>query len=216
MAWRPCDWFLEGELDNTVKGWTTGWVKIQGPENPVTLKLRLVGNCHPDLAGWKFRIVRTDPIPEWAEPLSNLEHICVNQSGHIGDVTADQMLKHIECSPKEFVRRSYAGDPPATTWRKALYLEWFSHANGRVVVQSTLLGVERLGRRAFELSADEWIEQAKQNASEMDFFMSQLEDAIENGALEDCENQVEPDAPAASPGDPVKPANEANKDRQDS
>ena len=32
MAWRPSDWVLEGELDNTILGWTTGWLKIEGVE----------------------------------------------------------------------------------------------------------------------------------------------------------------------------------------
>ncbi len=29
MAWRPSDWVLEGELDNTQLGWTIGWVRIK-------------------------------------------------------------------------------------------------------------------------------------------------------------------------------------------
>lgn len=28
MAWRPSDWVIEGELDNTTQGWTTGWILI--------------------------------------------------------------------------------------------------------------------------------------------------------------------------------------------
>ena len=68
--------------------------------------LKLAGNCHPDLAGWKFKIVRTDPIPDWAEPLTLLDRIATDQSGHVGDVTADQDIKHFEGSSKEFVRRT--------------------------------------------------------------------------------------------------------------
>jgi hypothetical protein len=178
MAWRPTEWVLEGELDNTTPGWTTGWVKIEGIEEP--LRLKLAGNCHPDLAGWKFKIVRTDPIPDWAEPLSHPESIATDQSGNVGDVTADQMIKHFECSPKEFVEKHYAGDPPSTTWRKALYLEWFSIKNGRIVIQSTRLAVERQGERAFELTEEEWAEQARHNSEEMTHFMHQLGDAIES------------------------------------
>lgn len=182
MAWRPCDWVVEGELDNTAQGWTIGWVKIQGRAEP--LKLKLAGNCHPDLAGWKFKIVRTDPIPDWAEPLRHLESIATDQSGNVGDVTADQMIKHFECSVEEFVERARAGDPPPTTWRKALYLEWFSIKNGRIVIQSTRLAVERQGERAFELTAEEWAEQARHNSDEMNHFMHQLGDVLtqlENG-----------------------------------
>ena len=178
MAWRPSDWVLEGELDNTILGWTTGWLKIEGVEKP--LQLKLAGNCHPDLAGWKFKIVRTEPIPNWTEPLNHAESIAVNQSGIVGDITADQTLKHFECSDKEFVQRFYAGDPPPTTWQKALCLEWFSNKNGRVVVQSTRLAVRRQGDRAFELTDEQWADQARKNSEEMSHFMLQLGDAIES------------------------------------
>ena len=126
----------------------------------------------------EVKIVRTDPIPNWVEPLSHLESIATDQSGNVGDVTADQMLKHFECSVEEFVERSRAGEPPSTTWRKALYLEWFSTKNGRVVIQSTRLAVERQGERAFELTEEEWAEQARHNSDEMNHFMHQLVDVL--------------------------------------
>jgi hypothetical protein len=175
MAWRPSDWVLEGELDNTTPNWTIGWIRLQGRDEP--LRLKLLGNCHPDLAGWKFRVVRTDPIPAWVGP-NDYSGIATDQSGTIGDVTADQTLQHYECSSSEFVRLAHEGNRPPTTLRKALYLEWFSQRNGRVVIQSTRLAVERLGERAFELTEEQWVEQAKQNAEEMTFFMHQLGDAL--------------------------------------
>lgn len=178
MAWRPGDWVLQGEIDNTSLGWTTGWIKIQGRDE--RLQLKLAGNCHPDLAGWKFRVVRTDPIPEWVGPIGNLNSIVTNQSGYVGDVTAEQMLKHFECSSGEFVRRCQTGGMPQTTWRKALYLEWFDSRNGRVVIQSTRLVVERVGERAFELTEEEWGEQARRNAEELSHFLLQVGDVLED------------------------------------
>ncbi|MFT5525263.1 MAG: hypothetical protein ACI9G1_003046 [Pirellulaceae bacterium] len=175
MAWRLSDWVLEGELDNTTLGWAIGWVRLRDRDEP--LQLKLAGNCHPDLAGRKFKIVRIDPIPDWIEH-NSYTHITTDQSGTIGDVTADQMLQHFECSCDEFVERTYAGDRPPTSLRKSLYLEWFSHSNGRVVIQCTRLAVERIGERAFELTEEEWIEQAKQNNEELGFFMHQLGDAV--------------------------------------
>jgi hypothetical protein len=175
MAWRPTDWVLEGELDNTTMNWTIGWVRLRDRDEP--LKLKLLGNCHTDLAGWKFRIVRTDPIPDWVgQP--NYEGIATDQTGTIGDVTADQVLQHYECSAEEFVRRVHAGDRPPTTLRKSLYLEWYSNRNGRVVIQDTRLAVERIGERAFELTEEQWLEQAKQNRDEIHHFMAQLGEAI--------------------------------------
>ena len=178
MAWRPSDWVTAGEVDNTTRGWTVGWIKIEGRDQP--LQLKLAGNCHPDLAGWKFRIVRTESIPQWAKPLCHLDSIATDQSGHVGDITADQDTKHFECSDEEFVRRSNAGDRPPTESRKAVYLEWFSNNNGRCVIQSTRLAVERIGERAFELTDEEWDEQAKRNSDEMHHFMLQLSDVMES------------------------------------
>ncbi len=77
----------------------------------------------------------------------------------------------------------------ALTWRKSLYLEWYSNANGRVVFQSTCLDVERIGERQFELTEQEWCEQANQNAEQMDCFMTQLDDALDScGPDEDDES----------------------------
>ena len=76
------------------------------------------------------------------------------------------MIKHHDMPTDELVRRLMAGEKPAFTWRKCLYLEWYSNANGRVVIQSTRLEVERIGERAFELTEDLWKEQALQNADE--------------------------------------------------
>ena len=72
--------------------------------------------------------------------------------------------------------------------RKCLYLEWFSHRNGRVVIQSARLAVERLGERAFELTQEQWVEQAKQNSEEMTFFMHQLGDALNNAPTDQEES----------------------------
>jgi hypothetical protein len=184
MAWRPSDWVLEGELDNTTPGWTTGWIRLEGKADPLTLKL--AGNCHPDLAGWKFRIVRTEPSPDRVEPL-DYSGIATDQSGTIGDVTADQRLYHYECTTEQFLQLCREGKRPPTTLRPALYLEWFSHRNGRVVIQSTRLAVERLGERAFELTEEQWLEQAKQNQEEMAFFMHQIADALEHNMPPDAE-----------------------------
>jgi len=193
MAWRPSDWVIGGELDNTTLGWTIGSVQLQGRDK--LLQLKLAGNFHPDLAGWKFRIVRLDPIPDWVgEP--DFSGLRTDQSGTIGDVTADQMLHHHECSAEEFVRRTHAGDRPETSLRKSLYLEWYSHANGRVVIQDTRLAVERMGERAFELTKEQWIEQTKQNGEEIHYFMEQLTDALnESDSDESDSDESSPEKP---------------------
>ena len=177
MAWRLGEHVLSGELDNTQRGWTTGWLQLQGREEP--LRLKLVGNCHPDLAGWKFRIVRSEPIPDWVKP-SNFEGVVTEQNGTVGDVTASQKRRDFECSPREFVARASLGEAPPTEWRPALYLEWFGNRNGRILVESTRLRVEKLGERTFGLTHEEALEQARQNQEEISYFITQLGDALEN------------------------------------
>lgn len=80
----------------------------------------------------------------------------------------------------ELIERLHAGEHPPCALRKCLYLEWYSNHNGRVVVQSTRLEVERIGERAFELTEEQYREQHRQNQQELDYFMTQLGDAFEN------------------------------------
>ena len=178
MAWRPERFVQAGELDNTNFGWTIGWLELEGIDQ--RLQLKLSGNCHPDLAGWRFRIDRVEPeLPE-VDPSPDYSGISFDQSGHVGDITADQMIKHHEMPDDELTRRLLAGEKPPFTWRKCLYLEWYSNTNGRVVIQSTRLAVDRIGERAFKLTDDQFKEQAKQNADELGHFMAQLGDALQD------------------------------------
>ena len=186
MAWRPERLIRSGELDNTQLGWTVGWLELDGFED--RLELKLAGNCHPDLAGWKFRIKRVMPALEKdydGDPPPDYTGISRDQSGHVGDIAADQMIKQFDIPERELVERLTAGEKPPFKWSKCLYLEWFSNRNGRVVIQSTRLEVERIGERAFELTEQQWQEQHQQNRSEMNFFMTQLGDALENGGEEE-------------------------------
>ena len=165
MAWRISDLVLDGEIDNTRKGRVVGWLRLS--DRTELLRLQLRGDCHPDLAGWRFRVVRVDPVPKWAEE-KNADGLSTDQSGEAGDITADQVLRHFDCPVDELLARIRAGEPPPTEWRKALYLEWYSDRNGRVVIQSTRLGVERLGERAFELTAEDLRRKADEAQRELD------------------------------------------------
>lgn len=165
MAWRVSDRVLEGEIDNTIRERVTGWIRIAGMSE--LLQLDLEGDCHPDLAGWRFRIVRTDPEPV-GEEISVIDGLTSNQFGSAGDITADQLLKHFDCTITEFLARHHAGEPVPTQWRKALYLEWYSNSNGRVVIQSTRLAVERLGERAFELTEADLHRKDREAQQELD------------------------------------------------
>lgn len=152
MALRIAHLVVEGEIDNTVKGCVTGWIRLR--DRVELLRLDLRGDCHPDLAGWRFRIQRLRDVPKWAEPV-DASGLTNGQVGQAGDITADQVLRDFDCPVEEFLARKRAGEPVPETLRKALYLEWYSRSNGRVVIQDTRLGVERVGQRSFELTEDD-------------------------------------------------------------
>jgi hypothetical protein len=160
MAWRLQDLVVEGEIDNTTKGIVTGW--IQFSDRPDRVRLCLLGDCHPDLAGWRFKIKRRRPVPPWAEPADSTP-LAAEQSGHAGDITADQTLRDSDCPVDELLARIRAGEPAPHIMRKALYLEWYSSRNGRVVIQDTRLGVERIGQRAYELTEEDLQRKREEN-----------------------------------------------------
>lgn len=180
MAWRIDHLVLAGELDNTQLGWTVGWLELSGISE--RLKLKLAGNCHPDLAGWRFLIKRIEPELENnfdGEEPPNYTSISIDQSGNTGDITADQLVKHFDIPMHELIQRLTDGEKPPFTWRKCLYLEWYGNTNGRVVVQSTRLVVERQGERAFEMTEEQWREQQRQSEQEISHFLAQIGNALE-------------------------------------
>ncbi len=175
MAWRLANIVVGGELDNTTFGWTIGWIQLAGREEPLRLKLH--GNCHPDLAGWKFRIVCNEVRGEQDSRL-DVTGLATDQAGVIGDATAEILRRHCEWPVGELAGQIDKGSLPPTTWKKALYVEWFSNLNGRVVIESTQLGVERMGVQAFELTPEQYQEQAHRNQEELDYFLEQVADAL--------------------------------------
>lgn len=119
MAWRLDKAVEHGEIDNTVAGATTGRIWLRGMEEP--LLLSLVGDCWRDLAG--ARLEFSNPAPEAGH---NLESLDPDQVGLVGDMTAARKVLH----------PAKTGGAPAH-WRNALYLEWFSESNGRILIEST-------------------------------------------------------------------------------
>ena len=154
MAWRFTHLVEEGELDNTTKGRVIGWIKLAGREQPLQLDLR--GNCHYDLAGWRFRLVRVRPEPEWDNDHNNdLTGLAEYQIGEAGDITAAQEISEFDCPIEEFIQRKELGEPPPVYHRRSIYVEWYSGSNGRVVIQSTRFEVERLGQQQFEITDED-------------------------------------------------------------
>ena len=142
MAWRIHDSVIHGEIDNRVKGVVRGTLWLDGLDEPV--KLELVGNACPDLAGCLLEFKNpTRTFPMRRKPKFNPW-----QRGKIGNLSASQKVRVFTIPDEEAFAMLDRGEKPPERIANALYLEWFSEGNGRVVIESA----------DFELkiSAPEW------------------------------------------------------------
>jgi len=172
MAFRIHDSVVRGEIDNREKGAVRGRIWVEGRAEPVVLELK--GNAWPDLAGCLLTF--TNPQPRVAHP--HLDSLDSLQRGSIGDLTASRKVRVFDVPLSEALEQIRRKEKPPEHMANCLYLEWFSEANGRVVVESA----------DYELivSAPEWrltpaeeTERAEQAAAGMADFMGKLTEAIE-------------------------------------
>jgi len=121
MAWRPTEYLLEGELDNTTPGKVTGWMRFAGMKDKVTFDLQ--GDFHRDIRGAKILLThRYAGVARTAAYY--MEGFCQHQTGKVGDITAG-------LPPKDYV------DYP--------YIEWYGDGNGRVVIELDASQVKVIG-----------------------------------------------------------------------
>jgi hypothetical protein len=111
MAWRPTQYLIAGELDNTIPGKVTGWMQFAGMDRKVTFDLE--GDFHRDIRGAKIHFVgqgqKDDPAAT-----KYMGGLALHQTGKAGDITAG-------LPPQD-----YASYP---------YLEVYSDRNGRIVLE---------------------------------------------------------------------------------
>jgi hypothetical protein len=122
MAWRPTEFLIEGELDNTVQGHVTGWMKFLGRKNRI--KFDLDGDFHRDIRGAKIKFHNEqyrDADPQEAKRYRRLEAL---QTGVVGDITA--------------------GLPPHD-YGQSPYIEFYGDENGRVVIELDQSQLEIIG-----------------------------------------------------------------------
>ena len=121
MAWRPYEQMVEGELDNTIPGKVTGWLRFVGMDEVV--KLDLIGDFHRDIRGATICLsgcaLDNEANHRYMEGFSPV------QTGEAGDITAG-------LPPQDYV--SYP------------YIEWYSEQNGRVVLELEPEQVEVIGK----------------------------------------------------------------------
>ena len=131
MAIRLGEFVRAGTIDCSVRGAITGEILIEGMD--AAMKLNLKGAPHPDIAG----CILTFTNPE-IDVLDGeiADHLELEQTGFAGDMSAAQKRKVLSMPLDEFSLATEEEREAATVWKNTLYLEWFSHYNGRIVIEA--------------------------------------------------------------------------------
>jgi hypothetical protein len=172
MAWRIHDHVIRGEIDNRKRGIVRGRIWLHGVPKPVILDLK--GNACADLAGCLLTFENpgeTFPLPQdgGMHPL---------QRGTIGDLTASRKVRVLDLPVEEAYLRKKKGLPVPEHMANCLYLEWFSEANGRVVVESTEYKLT-ISPPAWALTPEEDQQRQREAAEGFAGFMDKLSKALE-------------------------------------
>ncbi len=172
MAWRIHDSVIRGEIDNRVKGVVRGTLWLDGFNEPV--KLELVGNACPDLAGSLLKFKNpTQTFPMLRKPKFN-----PLQRGRIGNLSASQKVRVFTVPDEEAFAMMDRGEKPPERIANALYLEWFSEGNGRVVLESADFEL-KISAPEWRLTSAEEKQRAKDAEAGWEMFSKQLNDALE-------------------------------------
>ncbi len=170
MAWRISEHVMRGEIDNRTRGRVTGRIWFAGRAEPV--ELHLAGNAWRDLAGRRLVFVNPAPKPDLDGNFAARQH------GTTGDITASRKVKVPEI-PLDQIGEYYAARKPwPWHWGNCLYLEWFSRANGRVVIESASYQLAILPDPAWDMTPDEEAIQRQTNAAALTAFMERIEEAV--------------------------------------
>ncbi len=129
MAWRLHEHVLRGKIDNRTRGRVTGEIWLAGIDQSLVLKL--TGDCAPDLAGCELGFENPDPIAMTTKPPAP------RQCGPAGDMTAARKVRVFDVPLEQAMAMSRRGEKPPEHMANAIYLEWFSELNGRVVIESS-------------------------------------------------------------------------------
>src|SRR5438034_4434765 len=172
MAFRIHDSVVRGEIDNRVKGIVRGKIWVEGRAEPVVLELQ--GNAWPDLAGCLLTF--TNPQKRFAHP--HLDSLQPLQRGGIGDLTASRKVRVFDVPLEEALSMIRGKEKPPEHMANSLYLEWFSEANGRVVIESADYELT-ISPPQWRMTPEEDAQRAEQAAAGMEDFMGKLTGAIE-------------------------------------
>ena len=121
MAWRPSQYVVDGELDNTIPNKVTGHINFVGG---LKVEFNLKGNFHRDIRGSKIKIIAKNPDFSNVEEAENyMQVFAKKQTVDVGDMTAGIATGKNEQGEDTYEYVSYP------------YFEWYGKANGRVVLE---------------------------------------------------------------------------------
>jgi hypothetical protein len=172
MAWRIQDSVIRGEIDNRVKGRVRGRLWLDGLAGPVMLDLE--GNACPDLAGCRLEFKN----PAKTFPMRKKPEFNPLQRGKIGNLSASQKVRVFTIPDEEAFAIIDRGEKPPERIANALYLEWFSEGNGRVVIESADYELT-ISPPQWRLSPEEEKQRVKDAEAGWAMFSKQLNDALE-------------------------------------
>lgn len=185
MAWRLHDQVVRGEIDNRTRGRVAGRLWLTGRPEP--LELELAGDAWRDLAG--SRLLFRNPAPRPGP----VEGLAARQDGVAGDMTASRKVRVPEVEVAEMMRLAAAGLDYPWHWGNSLYLEWFSTANGRIVIESSGYELTLDGAPAWVMSPAEEEERQKANQRTLaDFLRRWAGPAADGEAIPVVEDDDEP------------------------
>jgi PAS domain-containing protein len=172
MAWRIYDSVIRGEIDNRIKGRVRGRLLLAGLDEPV--KLDLEGNACADLAGCLLKFKN----PAKTFPMLKKPQFNPLQRGQIGNLSASQKVRGFTIPDEEALAMMDRGEKPPERTANALYLEWFSEGNGRVVIESADYELT-ISAPEWRLTPAEEKQRAKDAETGWEMFSKQLNDALE-------------------------------------
>ncbi|MBT3191366.1 MAG: hypothetical protein HN341_02300 [Verrucomicrobia bacterium] len=155
MAWRVDESIVRGEIDNRTRDRVTGKFWLVGREFPIVLTL--AGNAHRDIAGCLLSFENPNARSGDTVSLSPI------QMGTVGDMTASRKVRLFDIPLEEALARIERNEPVPEHMGNCVYLEWYSRANGRVVIESAEYTVT-ISPHQWRMTPEEEAEQHKQNA----------------------------------------------------
>lgn len=161
MALRIADYVERGWLDASEPGRLTGEIWLVNQSEP--LQLDLAGYPMADLAGYLLSFENTAAVPNPDSPL-----LPVEQFGSAGDITASKKI--LDGDPN--------GGKDSFRTVNVLYIEWYSAASGRVVIESVHFNVRIHGAPTWRLTPEQENERQDLVANGMMEFMKTLQQSV--------------------------------------